>query len=260
MSKHAYPWSQELATERYWKIQQIRRNWLMLYGQHGDRSHYARYQWAGANCSWWSHEPIEAVVHGRRELVFWRVVEPSVWFARSVYLRALEATREAYPRFDEHHYEDGPRVAERILVMSSAQYDCSWSELLRQLIHQCSSQEHWVREKVIFEAIADDAPIRRTFPQMSRQPTVLLTLVKRTEHWPEAQYLAFAASTLAGNEPELDPEPTGMTYQQLRSGLIELSTPELAVLNEHDAFKSLRPVDEALFDAVKALSLERVQC
>lgn len=264
MTRQAYIWTREFSQKRLQQIEEVQHVWECLFGEPGDRGHYARYQWKGKGWGgYWKKREFAAVIGGVECTVHLKVVTLTEWFAREVYRRALARTRARYPNFDAHRFLDGPRAGERILEFLSEENELAWGHLWTSLCKVIEDEKPTVSETCIVEpcstwgypmSVAATKGYGQFAPDRRR-----ITVVRNIKEVTDEDIDAVRACLQAGNWPELDPTPQALTFEEIRDGFIELSSPELVVLNWADARGPLSEADRELHEAAYKLDRLRVE-
>lgn len=266
-STQAFIWSREFPKERLQKIGGVQRVWESLFGEPGDRGHYARFHWLGLDDVKRGNARRSDYVapwEGKNCKIHLEVRTARTWFARKVYLMALEKTRARYPRFDEHHYLDGPRAGERVLEFLSEEHDLARGHLWTSLWKTIEDEKPTVTETCIVEGCSKMGyamPVAATmswndeFDEDGRRIRVVLDRKEVTED----DFQRIYAALDEGRLPEIDVSPVAFSFDDIREGFIELSVPELAVLNSFDTWGPLNDADRQLFEAVYSLDRQGIE-
>lgn len=262
MKKSVYIWTREFPRERLQKVSKLQRVWENLFSEPGDRGHYSRYQWLGAGwdgCR--TGSVFTAPLDGKECQVHLQVVTTREWFARKIYLQAVAQTRTRYPRFDERRFFDGQRIGERIIEFTSEEYDLAWGHLWTALWSIIKEEKPTVSEATIVEACSNwgyPAPVANA-KQFGKEFTGnhrRITLVSHVDAIDEEKYSEVKALVERGVLPDVDLEPVNFTFAEIRDGFIELSSPELVLLNWADARPPQSDDDLKLIQSVNHLNLE----
>lgn len=257
--KSAYIWMREFTHERLEKISQLQRVWEKLFHEPGDSGHYTRYQWLGAGRSGiWTDRGFSASIDGQACEIHLVLVTTRDWFARELYSRALDLTRDRYPHFNDHVFLDGSRIGERVLEFSSEEHELAWAHLWNSLWSLIKEQNVSVTETISIVPCSSwgypmaVAATRRHGNQLAPDRR-LVTVVRNLEKITQDDYDAVRTTLVNGQLPALDSTPVRFNFDELRDGFIELSSPELVVLNWADARTPLQGSDSALAQAVTKL-------
>jgi hypothetical protein len=261
MRNSAYIWTREFSCERLEKVLKIQRVWETLFGEPGDRGHYGRYQWLGAGwdgCRTGTAFP--APLDGKECQVHLHLVTTREWFARKIYFQAIGQTRARYPRFDERRFFDGQRVGERIVEFTSEEHDLAWGHLWTSLWTIIKEEKPTVSEATIVEECSDwgyPALVANTkrFGNEFTGNHRRITLVRNSPTVDEKQFSGFKALLKSGKLPGTDLTQVAFTLDEIRGGFIELSSPELVLLNWAEARPPHSEQDLKLIQSVDNLDL-----
>lgn len=262
MKKQAYFWTREHSCERLELIERVHWTWEHLFDEPGDRGHYMRFQWRGtrgaihAACG--PCDVFDASIAGTAYKVHLRVVTLKEWFAREVFKRAQERTRARYPHYDEHTFMDGPRVGERVLLFLREEYELAWQHLWTSLRLVIEDEQPHVAEMMSSDPCNNwgyPAALAATyrFGGALQDNHRLVTVVRNRPEITPADVQAIKDELARGQALVLDPTPVTFSFGEIESGLVELSAPELAILNWEDARKPLSAADRTLHSAVSKL-------
>lgn len=263
--KSAYIWMREFTHERLEKIEQLQWVWEKLFQEPGDRGHYTRYQWLGAGRGGiQTGQRFSASIDGQACDIHLVMVTTKDWFAKALYNRALELTRNRYPHFDDHVFLDGSRIGERVIEFSSEEHDLAWAQLWTALWVIIKEQNPSVTETITIEHCSSwgypmaVAATRKYGSQLAPDHR-LVTVVRNLEKITQDDYDAVRATLVGGHLPILDNTSVTFNFDEVRDGFIELSSPELVVLNWADARTPIQECDLALAEAVTKLDMAGIK-
>jgi hypothetical protein len=261
----AFIWTREFTYERLQKIQRIQRKWESLFKQPGDQGHYARYQWLGSGRGGiFNGEKFSAPIDGQECTNYLKIVTTREWFAKEVYSRALAQTRKRYPNFDAHLFIDGARVGERIIEFLSEEHELAWGHIWTSLWKIIEDESPTVREEVIIEPCSSwgypvAVAVTKTYGNEIVADHRLITVVRHVKEATEVDYAAVRTLLVDGRQPEIDSTPVSYNFNDIREGFIELSSPELVVLNWAEARPPLSEADRELHQAAYKLDRAGVE-
>lgn len=252
--KSAYILTREHTHEALRKIESVQWCWEKLFGQAGDRGHYGRYQLRFAHGAWHcgNQKHIRFVTDGQESVGYLRLVTAKTWYAKKLYELALANTSERYPRWADYAYVDGRRAGERVLEFLSEEHELSWAHLWNSL----SQHDHPpITEEIFSEPCSDwgdPLPIAqsRLFGSSFSKGYRLFTVVLNKEtlgndEWEQARYLLEAGKPLPLSE-----KPLEFAFDDIRECIVELSSPEICVLNWADACPALSEQDKQYLAAI----------
>lgn len=260
--KRAYIWTREHSPERLRLIDDLRSTWTYLFGEHPKRGHFAGIQWrAKPHCDWRGAGQFECTLDGRSVTVHMYIVTARAWYARELYRRALAVTRARYPDFEAHRFVDGDRIGERRIEFLNERHALSQSHIFAALRKASEDDNPVIREACLLEtsgqwgtpAGAEDR-WEKPHPDHIRA-TVILNVQEAKDN--DAAHVM--ASMKAGLTPDLSSDPISLSFDDVREGFVELSHPELVLLNWEDAFPALTESDEALWTAACKLDPDGIK-
>jgi hypothetical protein len=262
MKKSAYVWTREHAPERLCLLDDVRDTWTDLFGERGDCGHYASIQYcAGKNPNWQRFEDIEdAKINGRRVKAFLHVISARDWYARELYLRSLAKTRARYPDFDAHRFVDGDRLGERRIEFLNERHALSFSHLYCSLTDTYREENPVIYETCFFAPCGSYGARSDIRWGSDPDPNCMqVTLILNTRNVFNADLSDVIADLKEGRVPSFPPEPVVFSPDDIWENMVELSDPELVLLNWKDALAPLSEVDEALWKAALALDVKGVE-
>jgi hypothetical protein len=246
-------------------LDEVSHAWTDLFGEPGHRGHYAAIQWAGP--TWpgqYGHRAREfaGMVDKRPVTIHLGVTPARSWYARELYLRALARTRARYPDFDAHRFVDGDRVGERRLEFLNERHALSSGHLYRALRTTAEDDNPVVHEACVLEPCGSWGSPVAAASSSERAPHpdhVRATLILDVKESDSADIAGVVEDLKAGRPPTLPAKPIHFSFDDIKDGLVELSDPELVVLNWEDAIPALTEADEALWTAAYALDADGIE-
>lgn len=262
--KPAYIWTREHSPERLRMLDDLRWTWEYLFGNNGKRGHYGSIQWIGERWYGRRHtETFQGIVDGRNVTVHLGVVTARAWYARELYLRALARTRARYPDFDAHRFVDGDRIGERRIEFLNERHALSRHHLYTALWETAEESNPVVHEACLFEPCGRwGSPVAAAseYEDAPHADHVRVTVVRNVKEAKDADLAHVIDDLKAGRRPVVDSSDlVAFTFDDIRDGLVELSNPELVLLNWDDAIPELTQADEALWKAAYALDGEGME-
>ncbi len=260
--KSAYIWTREHSPERLRLIDDLRRTWTYLFGENPKRGHYAGIQWrAKPHCDWSGAGQFECMLDGRSVTVHMYTVTARAWYARELYRRALAITRARYPDFEAHRFVDGDRIGERRIEFLNERHALSHGHIFTVLWRTAKDDNPVVREACLLEPCSQrgtpaGAEDRWEKPQLDHIRATVILNVQEAKDDDAAHVIA---SMKAGLTPDLASDPISLSFDDVREGFVELSQPELVLLNWEDALAALTDSDEALWTAAYKLDPDGIK-
>jgi hypothetical protein len=263
--KRAYVWTREHSPQRLRMLGDVSATWSDLFGEPRRLGHYAGIQWAGERWrirNYRGPNNCQGFVDGRRVTVHPRVIPARSWYARELYLRALARTRARYPDFDAHRFVDGDRVGERRIEFLNERHSLSKSHLSTALWMVAKDASPVVHEACLLEpcdAWGSAAAATSTFERAPHPDHVRATLILDVVESSVPDLTGIVDDLKEGRLPRLSPDPLHFSFDDIKDGLVELSDPELVVLNWEDALPAPTEADDALWKAAYALDADRIE-
>jgi len=256
MSKQAYVVTREISTQRLRMLDKLQLTWEKLFGEESKRGHYARHQWITEDASTLQKWKFDGLIDGRPVAIHLHTIPAREWYARELFLRALARTRARYPDFDNHRFVDGDRIGERRIVFSSERHDLSGRHLWTSLWLVARDDNPLASEACLIEPCDTNGWPTRV---PSRSETVLnpnhvcVTVLVEEGVAAHSLVAGVMADLKAGRAPKVDHRPVNFSFDHVAGGFVQLTDPELAVLNWEDAVPTLSPADDDLWKAANAL-------
>lgn len=263
MSKQAYVVTREISSKRLRMLNNLQSTWENLFGELRKRGHYARHQWVTddvhALCA---AEKFDGVVDGRPVTVHLHRITTRQWYARELYLRALARTRARYPDFDAHHFVNGDRIGERRIVFASERHALSGNYLWTSLWLTAEEDNPLVSSFCMIEPCGSwgspAGALSRLEPAVD--PSHVRVAVVVDDGAADCGVVAGVITDLkAGRTPKIERRPVEHSFKDIVDGFMEISDPELVLLNWEDAVPALSPADEDLWKAANALDMVGVE-
>ncbi len=259
--RQAFILTREHTHEALLKIEAVQRTWESLFGEPGDRGHYGRYQLRLGYRAWHASTSkiSRFVIDGREFHGHLRLVTAKAWFAKKLYELAVARTRERYPRWDEHAYSDGTRIGERVLEFQSEEHELGWAHLWNSLYHLDRPR---VTEELFDEPCSNwgyPLPLAQTLRyggDMSKGYR-LVTVILGKDEISEEDWNRTRIALESGERLALSDKPIEFAFDDVRESLVQLSSPELAVLNWADACPPLTEPDKEYLAAIEDADPER---
>lgn len=253
--RKAFILTREHTHEALLKIEAVQRTWESLFGEPGDRGHYGRYQLRLGYRAWHASTSkiTRFVIDGREFHGHLRLVTAKAWFAKKLYERAVACTAERYPRWDEHAYSDGIRAGERVLEFQSEEHELGWAHLWNSLYHLDRPR---VTEEMFDEPCSDWgyllplAQSRRYGGDFSKGYR-LVTVILGKDEISEEDWNRTRIALESGERLPLSNKPIEFAFDDIRESIVQLSSPELAVLNWADACPPLSDPDKEYLAAIE---------
>lgn len=258
-----YVWLEQHSRERVRIVECVQNCWGDISGEPQDRGHYARLQFGGlADCDYRT-DNFEGIVDGVDHHIHLVVIPLKVWFAKTVYRLTIERTHELFPGWDDHHYEDGPLVGERRLVFDSDNHRLAWFCMLHLLMRIIDEDAPEMSPMVSIQPCsahgytalqARYAPGEEKMDDQHR----LVTVVPNESEFDKELLQSICKSFETGVGWEVTPEARSYTWWDIADGFVELSLPELTLLNSADARKPITEADHTLLLACEKLDKEAI--
>jgi hypothetical protein len=253
--RQAYFWRQEFSCERLQLIRQTRQLWDEFVHVLEGRGHFARIQFSGGS-NLISRSSFDGIIDGRIAKIYLKVISLKLWFAAEVYRRALAHTEKRYPGYDRHHFEDGTRIGERLLVFDSDTHMLAWH-------HQGLSLCNVIEDENItaFENCMIAPYPNPMYGYKIEEGHHAVTLVIDREPITSELLKEIEQVMVDGKAWPLSDTPK--SYDYYKDGLCDLfsefSYPELVVLNNEEALVPPRDVDDDLFEACRYLDIKKIR-
>ena len=257
----AFIWTREFTQERLQVIRRLERKWKMLFHEPANSGHYVPYQWLGVEDSeiHYYGEHFSIIIDGEECHVRLKIITAKEWFAKKVYERALAKIRERYPNFDSHHFIDGVRTGERILEFLSEEWDLAKKYFWTALWVTIKDEAPTVSETIIIEPCSSwgypaAVAATKSFDKEIAPRHKLITVIRNVDKATKEDCEVIAEQLKSGSPVILDETPVTFSFEDIRDGFTELSSPELVVLNWMDAKPTFSDVDNELYAAVCKLN------
>jgi hypothetical protein len=257
----AFIWTREFTQERLQVIRRLERKWKVLFHEPGHSGHYVPYQWLGVEDSeiHYYGEHFSIIIDGEECRVHLKIITAKEWFAKKVYEQALAKTRDRYPNFDSHHFVDGLRTGERILEFLSEEWDLAKKYFWTALWATIEDEAPAVNETIIIEPCCSwgypaAVAATKSFDKEIAPRHKLITVIRNVDKATKEDCEVIAEQLKNGSPVILNETPVTFSFQDIRDGFTELSSPELAVLNWMDAKPTFSDVDNELYAAVCKLN------
>jgi hypothetical protein len=171
-------------------------------------------------------------------------------FAEALYSQALRDLRRHDPTFDHHIYVDGDRVGERRIVFPFQREEVAMSWL---------SNRMWELWKHADLTVSEYVRAEREQVIWSRTPHLFVQVASNEETITEERVAEIRTLLEAGKPVPVSASTRSFTWEQVREQLVEVSLPEMVVLNWKDAVKAPGPLEQQLLDAVEKPDLPRIK-
>jgi hypothetical protein len=259
MKKSAYIWTREHSPERLRLIENVRRTWKYLFDEPEESGHYFGLQFCPTRFLWrkcMRFETVEnAIVGGHSVTAHLQIIPARVWYGRELYRKATAITRARYPDFDAHRFIDGDRAGERRIEFLNERHALSLSHLVSSLWEVSKKDNPVIRETCFFDECDSFGNLPKDEKEL-RPTNVRIRLIANVEEVEDFDFSAVEADLKAGRALNISSEPISFSYEDIKKYLVELSNPELVLLNWEDALAPLCEADEALWKAADDLDAD----
>ena len=265
--RSAYIWTREHSTARLAMIYRLSWDWTRLLNGSGKLGRYASIQWLGeSHISNRGLDKFEGIVRGRSVTIHLDVISAREWYARELYQQALAQTLARYPDFEAHRFVDGDRVGERRIEFLNQTHALSKDHLYISLWEIAKEANPQVQECIFFEPCDDwgnllstDEASEKSVNASHLRARLILNVKDLSDLELKRKIAEVVASLKRGNLPQLSEHSVQFSFDEIRDGFVELSNPELVLLNWEDALPALTEADKALWKAAAALDAEGLE-
>lgn len=264
MKKQAYIWSSEISKERMTLIEIISSNYEALFNSPGGRGHYTRFHWAGLSGHRSQSAKFKGIVDGREMNIHLYAIPLIEYYAREVFIKSLERTRERYPDFDSHTVENGTRTGERILNFTSKTNTLAASHLYTSFRLVVEEEVLLVNECILIEAAnswgesASIAKWNNGREEMHPDYCVIRVIID-TETITNDLIEEIKVCFENGNTWEYSSISKSYAFKDIKAGFVELVNPELILLNWDETQPIRGEVEDQLFYACETLNIGSIK-
>lgn len=236
--RHPYIWTREISHERLRRIFSVQCTWRHLFDEPGASGHWARFQWADSYNRQVQPRLLEVPRGGTRVKIELCVMTARAAVVRDAYRKALARTRQRYPQYDAREFSDGARLGERLVHFTSEHHELAWGHL-------------WESFRSIVED--DPTPVVESITRVPHGKTERVTVVRDVPELTREAVESVEAHLARGERLDFNVQPRVFPFAEIEPGLVELSSPELVVLNWDEARATMSDADRALCEAARRL-------